>query len=655
MTIRKTIWLTALIILPIFSAHAQRFDWVKTYSGQDPFGGGYANEPVGIVHDSQGNIYYLGHFGVGAGIDTTHFLPFAPSGPGINTSGTVIAKFSPSGEMLWHKIIYSNNGQHTSAYQIQMLGDSAIVCLVEFTQPDGASTYTYFIDTLLTEYGNYFIDNDSIDIGRMSALLTFDLNGELLERHMMQTAFFDTTDALIMSFGKTRTNALGAHHFCIDNSGHIILIRTAQDYVTYTMTVSEGTITGLRFIIDGHRYFDFHPQGHPQQWEHQILKFSPHFNDLMFAEYFIEPSDWHTITTLNSVNFSSLVCDTDGSFCITGTIKSPSCNIPVTNDSSFIIRSGDKPWHGFLLKYQPSGELLYLKQIDYSENAESRASTSFGGAFFADGNLFIPADANSYSSPNTANFIIDDSLLNYPSGICFIRCNANTGQFLSFGGVTSNNYCDINAKKNKIAAYNNRVAFNTKYRGDIYFHDSLLAPGLAPSEGSGLVILDYDGNLLQYIDYNTRSTNDKVCYTSFHDSSLYITLQLNGSATLGENNVYYQGNSTAVLARYVDTAFLTPYRYDNDNNGTDSTDVSILSIGNDSYILIYPNPVQTELHISSIREPIVSAYISSVNGCRKQVPLKNNTIDFRAFEPGVYFLEIITKDNNNYSAKVIKK
>ena len=99
---------------------------------------------------------------MGAGIDTTYFLPIAPSGPGINTSGTVIAKFSPAGEMLWHKAVYSNNGQNTISCQIQMLGDTAIACLMQLNQPNGYDLYTYFLDTLLRAYDGLY--RCSIDI-----------------------------------------------------------------------------------------------------------------------------------------------------------------------------------------------------------------------------------------------------------------------------------------------------------------------------------------------------------------------------------------------------------------------------------------------------------------------------------------------------------
>lgn len=79
MTIRKTIWLTAIIILPFFSAHAQHFDWVKSYSGQEPTGK-FWNYIVSSVTDSHGNLYVAGQFANGATIDGQSLLPFSPHG-----------------------------------------------------------------------------------------------------------------------------------------------------------------------------------------------------------------------------------------------------------------------------------------------------------------------------------------------------------------------------------------------------------------------------------------------------------------------------------------------------------------------------------------------------------------------------------------------
>lgn len=646
--------LFAALILLSLPSHAQYFDWVKSYSGQDPAGGGYANFPVGIVHDSEGNIYYLGQFGVGACIDTTHFLPFAPSGPGIRTTGVVLAKFSPNGELLWHKTIYSNNGKHSTASHIQMMGDTAISCMVGITNPNGYSTYTFFIDTLLTEYGNYFVDNDSIDIGKIDMFLTFNLNGTLIDRHSLQTAYIDTTGNLIMSSGgKATTKGISAHHFAIDNDGNIVIIRSAQDYVSSGVTVADGTVAGLRFIVDGDRYFDYYPQGRPQGWEHMIVKFSPQFNELQYAQYFIRPEETHTETTIDRVEFTSLLVDANNDYYISGYVVTSRANLRLSDDTSQMLTCQGTPSHGFVVKYYANGETAYLKQFTHSSESSSKFMHS--AIDTSDMTLTIPVTAGD----DHMNLTIDDTSMDISQGVCFVRLNADNGEYLSHGCVTSSEICDLNTYRSvaQVTTNNNRIALQIRFRGELSADGTVWAPSqTSPADWSyGVMIWGSNGNALQYIDYAADGSDNYPGPCLFFDSTLYLSGKLSTSASFGSHSVLNQGSSVAYLARYVDTAFLTPYRSDNDTNDNDTNDISIVSIDDDLYILIYPNPVQTELHISNIQEPVTSAFITSVNGYRKQVPVKDNAIDFRTFASGVYFLEIVTMDNKVYSAKIIKR
>ena len=70
----KSLALSAMLLMvPI--AHAQHFDWVKTYSGPDRQDQTPANEIVGSVMDREGNLYILGQFIPGASIAGMHLLP----------------------------------------------------------------------------------------------------------------------------------------------------------------------------------------------------------------------------------------------------------------------------------------------------------------------------------------------------------------------------------------------------------------------------------------------------------------------------------------------------------------------------------------------------------------------------------------------------
>ena len=90
------------------SLRAQGFEWVKTYTGEEVTSGVTTNQLKGSCVDLAGNIYILGEFSPQAQLCGTNLLPFEV----IETSrprwqGVVIAKLSPSGELLWHKAIYN--------------------------------------------------------------------------------------------------------------------------------------------------------------------------------------------------------------------------------------------------------------------------------------------------------------------------------------------------------------------------------------------------------------------------------------------------------------------------------------------------------------------------------------------------------------------
>ena len=159
---RKTLTF-ALLALMTLTVHAQHFDWVKSYweiatnSGQTD-----GNKIIGTDADSDGNVYVIGEFTLGAQINGVDLLPMTPYGPSNRTVNVVIAKLSPTGELLWHKAIHSNNGLHTRPIGIKCVGDTSIACMADVDLP-GGNHYAYFLDTLLPnwESGSFLMDIDS--------------------------------------------------------------------------------------------------------------------------------------------------------------------------------------------------------------------------------------------------------------------------------------------------------------------------------------------------------------------------------------------------------------------------------------------------------------------------------------------------------------
>ena len=107
MNLKRIILLLTLCVAFTLAAQGQRFDWVVTFTG--PESNPNTNRIIGSCADSEGNFYFLGMcspraqlFGVRILPDSITYTPYRPA--------TVIAKISPQGNMLWHKVIYSRYG-----------------------------------------------------------------------------------------------------------------------------------------------------------------------------------------------------------------------------------------------------------------------------------------------------------------------------------------------------------------------------------------------------------------------------------------------------------------------------------------------------------------------------------------------------------------
>ena len=130
MNTKRTIILLLLALAGV-QGFAQRFDWVKSYSGLDPAGRNW-NFIASSATDSHGNLYVAGLFANGASIDGRELLPFAPYG---SSSNSCIMKISPDGDILWKKILHASQESPTQIYEIQLVGDSALWANAVFSIP----------------------------------------------------------------------------------------------------------------------------------------------------------------------------------------------------------------------------------------------------------------------------------------------------------------------------------------------------------------------------------------------------------------------------------------------------------------------------------------------------------------------------------------
>ena len=293
--------LLSILLAVSLASHAQGFEWVSTYTGpeirnsDDP-----TNRIIGSCVDSSGNTYILGEFSPQAFFCGERLLPFDIITTPIHKA-VVIAKLSPSGDLLWHKAIY-NGKVSCYAYALRMVGDSSIMAMVHFDNPyfwSYSESYDlYYLDTLITGNSDYLMPRDSVG-RRQNGFITFDFDGNVTEQHFVCVGYTDSIGNVLTprfmrgeGLDQMSTNLLSAESFNIDTDGNIYVIRSVHaDYIIgpydastndYRMwRVDDGTIGAMRIAVDGTHFLKYEIPHPTSLCNQQILKFSPHFDSLL--------------------------------------------------------------------------------------------------------------------------------------------------------------------------------------------------------------------------------------------------------------------------------------------------------------------------------------------------------------------------------------
>ena len=193
---KKTLLLVFLTLTGM-SMQAQRFEWANGSSAD------VGCHITGSVTDSLGNLYILGAFRNdsewGTGWDAERLLPIAPYGPWPDNVNTIIAKISPDGEMVWKKVIHSNNGTGNYPNDIKKVGDTAFACLVEMFLPT-EDHYTYYLDTLIRGRSDYPVSSMYVENSMRTAFIMFDFDGNVIEQHFLYLTYTDTAGNDIVNY-----------------------------------------------------------------------------------------------------------------------------------------------------------------------------------------------------------------------------------------------------------------------------------------------------------------------------------------------------------------------------------------------------------------------------------------------------------------------
>jgi len=682
-TLSKRLILLAILLAASLPAFSQHFDWVKSYSGQDPRSDYVYNRIVGTVTDSHGNLYVAGQFANGAAIDGQELLPFTPYGSQCNNPNAAIVKFSPEGRMLWKKVLHSNQGMSCNIDEILLVGDTALYveAYVETAQT-GRDAYTYFYDTLIT---TSMIPIDSLGSGLATAFSIMDLDGNFKEHHFLQTAYIDSNGALItldrlgsINPDATRKIDNGAFRrgpFCVDSDGNIYIghlpaditsVLEGSEYQWYS--IENGKLSGVIIMVDGHTRFAIYPENRPSIYNYRIMKFSPHFDSLIQYQYvFADTSFWDRYGSN-----PTMVMDSDNNLYLCSSVENwfnqSSGRVPISGASDMAFE-GKEGNIGFMIKYNSQLEPQYIRQIDYQNTTETTYDHPTDSYIFY--SMAIDEDSNSlFLLASVANDVPRDSMfvegvqLDANHNALFLRFDRNTGRCLSYGVVPTNKRTTFYGGfgGTDVACGNNRVFALPVFQGNIQWQNNEI--NIKPSQlGKGLFMWDYAGNPIQFIDFNSiTSSYQPGAAIVLHDSVLYLGGYSTARMTIGDTTLYPSGHSMAYLAKYVDTAFMTPYVH----TGTgDTGDVRINVADEKETWVAYPNPFRQRVTIQvksgelRVESGVATAWLTDMQGRREEVrltPAGNGkyTLDLTSRPQATYLITLTTADGKQHTLRLLK-
>ena len=643
---KKYILLSILLAasLPAFSQH---FDWVKSYSGNSRPDYPY-NHIVGSVTDSHGNLYVAGQFGNGATIDGQDLLPITPHGPQCDNINGAIVKFSPEGQILWKKVIHANDGMPGEISEMLIVGDTALYVASSVYIPYRDGQYIYFYDTLITkDNASYMMPLDSCASSVATAFSIMDLDGNFLEHHFLQVAWIDSAGRVITldrlngnpeSSRRIENLNFLANPFCVDSDGNIYIGQVPTDIISIPDTpgsndwqwwsIENGKLSGVLIMVDGHSRFTFYPENRPSVSNYRILKFSPHFDNLIQYQYvFADTSFWDKAATVGR-----LLIDSDNNIYLCSTVGSDlgmSSGRVSLNGAPDMALEGKEATMGFLIKYNSHLEPQYIRQIDYQNTPTYGYSTD--NYWFH--SMAIDEDSNSlFVIATVENLVPTDSMfvegvqLDANNKALFLRFDKNTGRYLSYGIVPSNKFSAFRGEVNRtdVVCKNNRVFAMPAFQNNIQWQNNEI--NIEQYKwGKGLFIWDYAGNSIQYIDFNSITPYaESGTALVLHDSILYVCGHSTSSMTMADTTLNPSGNTLAYIAKYVDTSFMTPYVH---TGPQDTGDVRIKVVEDGNAFVAYPNPFRQKVNIQvesgelKVESGVATAWLTDMQGRREEVRL----------------------------------
>ena len=651
----------------VFGQSGGHFEWAKGFGTGSPESG--RCRITGSVTDSLGNLYILGRFRNdsewGTGWDAERLLPMAPYGPGPNNTNILIAKISPDGEMVWKKVIHSNNGAGNYPKDIKKVGDTAFACLVEMFLPT-EDHYTYYLDTLIRGRSDYPIASMYVENPMRTAFIMFDFEGNVLEQHFLYLTYTDTTGNDIVNFYNYnidttpwfRSNIYMNSSFDIDGNGNIYISRVSGDILDDSFNAQDGSIRGVKFWVDGRQVGKYFNVSKPRFWYPQIIKFSPHFDTLLAYRYIVQSNS--NDVSYSPVHNTSTLVDKNGNIFFSNTlIKNGYQYDTITIDSIYGF-SFDTPDRSQIIAYLVNLDSALNTQCiitlkDSVINMSNSPSMTIFHDLYIDNDsnlLFVSASTSRGTVMDTLNFYSILTLHDIPLSlknntfVMSFKKNNNTLEMYSYCVVPS--IFQSNAESlvhGNLFSKNNRIFIQSQYVGGVRLPFGNVRFSNHGDWGMGLIVFDYQGNLIGGYDYNALSPNNDPGPIALHDSAIYISGELYSDATFGDITFGLNGFSqTTYIAKLIDTSFTTPYVGPTNSN---------ITTKKYDRLFIFPNPAFDIINLNFESEPIIEVSAISITGRKTPLLFNESYIGVSELQQGLYILEIVTiKDK--YHSKFIK-
>ena len=133
--------------------------------------------------------------------------------------------------------------------------------------------------------------------------------------------------------------------------------------------------------------------------------------------------------------------------------------------------------------------------------------------------------------------------------------------------------------------------------------------------------------------------------------------------TFGDLSLNCTNGSTAYIAKYVDTSFMTPYVY---TGPQDTGDVRIKVVEDGNAFVAYPNPFRQRVNIQvesgelKVESGVATAWLTDMQGRREEVrltPAGNGkyTLDLTSRPQATYLLTVTIVDGKTHTLRLLKQ